>query len=830
MPESRSSPTLFSSLALVTAAADSPFASHRIPTLQRQWLHLVGGGDTSACTLSDHLAEAEERHPDVRDIEDWWPSDPRLRVCYRLRGRRWRLHPGRQVDPLDLLETMMDVGEAIASACEARHGFLPADLVEAAVRYVDGSVFRSVDAWPKGDRDGPMMEPSTAQLNPLGFGEQVRGVPAHVSEPEIAVARRWLAADRLAEAAAACARPGRAQRAIEWATATPHSSDARWRDQDSVDGPFLAVRSAGRRWPMPASLMLAYLRACVRTLAEEAASATTAGRLTQVARRKLDRLLYAKGSLLPENHAADASEDLRLEEPGATGVAITNQFATTPTRESENGDFIDPHYVLILGRRLVTIDIIPALTSEQVDAALRAAVEAASARTTPGLAGRVPTLAGRKGLIPLFIFITHGLNEVMVAHTGGFVVMTLPVFRRILRDADDGETGRDEVWQFVDDVCRLPSQVEVLIPAAADDIWTHWRTFGGLLPSNVGPRQTRVAVLVAPTLFDVGWEQAAALEPVSQLADTIGLPQIGLMPSVFIDGPGCVSVISPDGADSVFLGAPSVVVAVNHVAGTPMGADPLLVDALGAALRDALSETAFGTAMAGSDGVYRLVLVLVDDLPNASPAALGGHPESGWELTLTTAVLRLLAVDPKAAHAQIGSWLATPHRERAGLTGSPRALDGGATVHHPRQLPATGRCAPANEAAAAQPNMRQPRVEGRCSCRPARCTASGRHLHRIGCRDIDAGRGVSSNGRRAAPAICRIHRRRRNLGGGRRRGRGARATSIATPRTRNRAYDGKGRGGTPRGAGPSGRRLFDSRTGNPCRATPRPPTRRQLHA
>jgi hypothetical protein len=671
MPERLVSQTLFSSLALLTAAADSPFASHRIPTLQRQWLHLVAGGDTSACTLSEHLAEAEEREPEARDTEDWWPSDPRFRVCYRLRGRRWRLHPGRQVDPLDLVETMLDVGEAIASACEARHGFMPADLIEAAMRYVDGSVSRSVDAWPEGDRDGPTMAPSTAQLNPLGFGDQVRGVIARVSEPEVAVARRWLAIDRLGEAAAASAQPERAQRAIEWATATPISSDARWHGQDSVDGPFLAVRSAGRRWPMPASFVLAYLRACVTTLAEEGSSAATARQLTQVARRKLDRLLYAKGLLLPDNTAFNANESLTVAEPSETDPAPTSQLPTPSRGAAENDHFIDPHHVLILGRRLVTIDIVPALNSEQVRAALDAAVLAANSRTPEALAERVPTLARRKGLIPLRLFITHGLTEVMVAHTGGCVVMTLPVLRRILRDADNGETGRDEVWQFIDDVCRPPSQIELLVPAAADDIWTHWRTFGGLLPSHVGPGQPRVAVLVAPTLFDVGWEQAAALEPVSQLADTIGLPQIGLMPSVFIDGPGCVSVISPDGADSVFLGAPSVVIAVNHVADTPMGADPLLLDALGAALRDALSETTFGNAMAGSDGVYRLVLMLVDDLPNASPAALDGHPESGWELTLTTAVLRLLAVDPRTAHVQIGSWLATPHRERAGL---PEAL------------------------------------------------------------------------------------------------------------------------------------------------------------
>src|SRR5437763_12959064 len=92
-------------VALIGAACDSPFASHRIPTLQVAFAAALLAdapmSDGEPDSLRSVLDWAEQVVPLARASEGWWPSDPRLVVTAGYAGQRWRLHPGWRRTPPD---------------------------------------------------------------------------------------------------------------------------------------------------------------------------------------------------------------------------------------------------------------------------------------------------------------------------------------------------------------------------------------------------------------------------------------------------------------------------------------------------------------------------------------------------------------------------------------------------------------------------------------------------------------------------------------------------------------------------------------------------------
>ncbi len=608
-------------------------------------------------------------------MEDWWPSDPRLRVTVAFRGVRWRLHRGRHQAPLDLVESILDMTASIDHECYEHFGFRAGDLLEIGLRYINAAVEHMNAAWPAGDRGGPPLDVQ-AQLRPTSFGDQVRAVPARVSSQEIRAARRWWAADRLAAAAAESTDLAAARRALVWATAPapaalPDPADP-VREQL---GPYLGVAADGRRWAFPASLMLAQLQDCVLDLAATVGTDRTDRKLRDIARNKVHTLLYAaRPHQIPEEPSAPAGRS------PLAGDSPIEPRQTAPVEGQEGSgaewDARDPHMLLLLllllGRRLITVDVVPTAQLGRAEQLLTRAHAAAFARSPETLLQQLG-FKPRPGLIPIRVLLTHGLVDVTPVHTGGFVVIPLGVLRQVLRDADDDDAGRDLAWQFLEDICSLPSQIDQIAPAAMEDIWSYWRYFGGLLPPSTGVDGAHALLVVAPTLYDPLWTRAAELEPVVALADTVGLPDLTLMPSVHVEGMGRATVWGPMASTAVALGAPSVVVAADSDApGSIAQADAAMSAALITSLRDALATSGLGEAMAGAEGCYRLSVVLQETLTSGDasgtfPAQLSGHPENGWELVLTFDVLRRLVLTPRDVHVAVGRWLAEPLLHRPGV-------------------------------------------------------------------------------------------------------------------------------------------------------------------
>lgn len=277
-----------SDIAVITAACDSPFAAHRIPTLEVALFaafvgdkQLTDGTPDSLPALLEGMAQLA---PDVHAEEGWWPSDPRLMVSAALAGQRWRLHPGWTRMPTDIVDTALDVAYALDPAAEQQLGFGATDLVEVALRYMDAAVRNAAQYWS----DRPRTDPGRDRLgrDPAAFTLATVAIPASVVSEEIAAARRWASADRLGDAAARCSRPPRALRAAEWATLD--QGEVRRMGMDA----HFAVRVAARRWACPASLVISRLSRMMSRLFEEVGGAESEERLIGRAISKLNRLLH----------------------------------------------------------------------------------------------------------------------------------------------------------------------------------------------------------------------------------------------------------------------------------------------------------------------------------------------------------------------------------------------------------------------------------------------------------------------------------------------------------------------------------------------------------
>lgn len=261
-----------SSLAvLLAAAADSPGGGHRLPSLTLLWLRCLaqppaGQITASAKDLPRLLAAARGAAPQLRALEDCWLADPQLVACYPSAGRRFRVHPGSWVDPVLTLRSVTAVAEAIDDFTLERHGFRLTDLLEVALRYSDQRVGVLAGAWPAAglarDSGDPEGEGLRARVRRIGRTAAV------VTEAEIAVSMS--AGSDPGEWIAACGNPARAAAAWEWATRPASDVEVDLAPGTGRLGAVLAVTSAGRDWPVPASLVVSAIAVAAAELAREA--------------------------------------------------------------------------------------------------------------------------------------------------------------------------------------------------------------------------------------------------------------------------------------------------------------------------------------------------------------------------------------------------------------------------------------------------------------------------------------------------------------------------------------------------------------------------------
>jgi hypothetical protein len=263
-----------SSLALLlAAAADSPGAGHRQPSLILLWLRCLAAPPASTITASASdlprlLSAARGAAPQLRVLEDCWPADPRLLVRFPMAGQRFRVHPGSWLNPVPGLRPVTATAEAIDDFVLECHGFRLTDLLEVALRYCDHWMGLLADAWPTGglalDRGDPPGEELRARVR------RIARTPVTVADAEVAAARsasmdpgQWITA---------CEQPDRAAAAWKWATRPAADVEVDlWPGAGGRLGAVLAVSSRGREWPVPASLVVSSLAVAAAVLAGEAA-------------------------------------------------------------------------------------------------------------------------------------------------------------------------------------------------------------------------------------------------------------------------------------------------------------------------------------------------------------------------------------------------------------------------------------------------------------------------------------------------------------------------------------------------------------------------------
>ena len=493
-------------LALLAAAMDSPGCGHRLPSLEVLWVRALrrptaGQLESAAQDLDPLLASARLAYPKLTQQEDWWPPDPRLVVRHASGGRRLRVHPGLQGNPIAALRSVEDVALAIDVEVDRRHGFRLSDLIEATLRYSDWRLEELESVWPatRLERDVAMFEEvqvDSASAEHLEGDDdensretdedpgaiirrralRVANAPVSLTDAEVNLARRLLGVESswLSE----CIDPERAARAWRWATVA--ASDVHY----EIDSPLpisgaLAAKIGDQDVAFPASLALPFLSRAVFDLARE---------------------------------LAGNRECLRRMREVATARVITAL-----------GEEIEGMLPVVWSpgtRHAYVIGSAVGLDEAQVQKDIRRQVRLLRAiGSNPGrIAKRMSGFDPTGSTFPILILGAHlGFRDELNAPIPRFHVQELiDISQDCWQHRHDG--GQALLWQFVEDLHDSVGVVQVL-SHDMDDLWRLFLKLGSLNPANV-PEAT---VYPDPHPRPSRWEIAAEWEPYEDLLYRCGL-------------------------------------------------------------------------------------------------------------------------------------------------------------------------------------------------------------------------------------------------------------------------------------------------------------------
>ena len=229
-------------LALLVAAALSPTACHRLPSitvLLRAFARSKSFGALAASCddLAPLLELARLADPQVADLEDFVGGDPRLEVTTAADEQRARLHPSGFEHPL-LVCDQLRLMQVLDPVLRNRFEFGVEDLVDVALTAGSAQLEYMSPAWSHGP--------------PADFTEIAFVTPREVDLAAAMVGERILEADADAPWFR-WAQDGPRARALRWATGRPAKRLARG---GAPFGGFVAAAASGGSFVLPASLML----------------------------------------------------------------------------------------------------------------------------------------------------------------------------------------------------------------------------------------------------------------------------------------------------------------------------------------------------------------------------------------------------------------------------------------------------------------------------------------------------------------------------------------------------------------------------------------------
>ncbi|MFI1408689.1 hypothetical protein ACH4Y0_01930 [Streptomyces sp. NPDC020707] len=496
------------------------------------------------------------------------PSDLRQAVRCSVAGDELLVHPGQLAHPLLVLRNLQRVALAVDEPLVAAVGFGVGDVLELVARLTDRALTSLAPAWP---------DPLTDTDDHL--------VACHLTPAEVDAAA--IATADPAALVAACERPERAERALEWLTCPAKKLPLRYRPDVPLLGPVLAVTAHGRRLPVPAG-------------AATDALALAAGRLL---------------ALLPPDQMPAAEE--RLQKATVTRLAQLLGQEHIPARPGEVCRITSPTH---------RYDI--AVVSALADGTLGERLEqgrAALADTPPGR-GRLVVYGG-----PRF------LGRELIEDTAYLHVEELAE----IIDHCDGDPTLPTL--FVLELTEHPGVHGVFYEDALD-AWFSWHHNATLLLP--GPDRDGIATVPA-TPQDPVWERAATDAPTDRVLTAAGLPPVRDFAYTRRTPPdpgarGTYTDLEHRSAEGTFLVRTATVPAVAIVA-VPCEQPGALLDAGGmAGLADSLRTTLTTHQPVAAhatlpDGATLVVEVTVTDQPHQPPATADpadGEDEVGERLLL----------------------------------------------------------------------------------------------------------------------------------------------------------------------------------------------------
>ena len=410
-------------VALVEAAAVSPTANHRVPSLALIFdaaLKRVRPGSAlvDAAMLPALVDAAHKEQPAISSLEDMIPPDAREAAVVRWGDEIFRLLPSSLEHPVAVFEFLDVLAGAIDSVLVPARGYGLFDVVELVLRRIDDVASVLSPAWPAGERpnlDGP----------------------ATITDAELQAAAGLGTFNDLL---GSCSDPVRARAALE-----AHSRVAKRLRFDlsspvSSFGDVVAVKQgAGAFLPLPAALLMEALPAVASSLADQTArlDADVANSWRQQAGEKLGRLLVGSGHPL--------------------------ERLTTPTGRHLHFAAYEPNQVLL-------VDLVTTINSTQLGDALEHSSEA--------LAAAAATFPEDATVGALQVIATPSFGYAIAMEPCGAVVMALQDVLRIVGDVADEPA---DLWRYVVD--QQPGDIHLWAPNELDK-WETWKANDKAFPGG----------------------------------------------------------------------------------------------------------------------------------------------------------------------------------------------------------------------------------------------------------------------------------------------------------------------------------------------------------
>ena len=621
-----------STVALLAAAADSPFCGHRIPSLMALWARAVsepshGRRPATESDLSRLLRAARRSSPGVLEFEDTWMNDPRFVVRFAHLDRRFAVHPGPFNHPIEVLRSVQHLGAVLDDLVYERHGFGISDLLWLGLDYMDRRLSVLRPSWPDGPHPGHgdrrREESLTKRVS------RIARTPASVTPMEIL---KSATCEGVHVSVDESPDPPRATAALAWVTHPGKSCLDAWAEAVQHLGGMLVAEGPGLTASVPAAFVLGEIAFAAAALCAEFADQP--GPIDRMQRATHHRLMsWLSGGL---------------------DVGAANDWSA---------DIPDPYDLTV-----VPVGRLHAFALAVASGLDQAALETDINRVTAGL----DEFHGDR-LVDAGAAFDSGGALIRVVLYGGPLRMQPAVQPGTVRlhvdelfnfQFESGQTeagrtlGRSFLWQFLDELATMPGIGQILT-TDLDDVWRHWLRRGVLNDGGM----VDIALALDPVPDERRWDLAAMWEPYDQVLFDAGLPPSWAWPGAHVEEGDRGATVGAQGTALMVSVRPRLVV-VAQLQSVAVGGqvEPALLLGVGDGIRSDLgSDPALADAFDMESGMPLVLTIRLEDRASPRGDRQGGvavqtssAARHQLDVRLTSRWLELVASSPDLAHLALG--------------------------------------------------------------------------------------------------------------------------------------------------------------------------------